>query len=128
MLARLAVVQAHDRLRRDALAGAGLADDAEGLAALDGEGDAVDGADEAVLGGELDLEVADLEVGAGGARRGCRVVIPSLTRGSMTAYRRSTIRLATMMNVAVTSVMPTISGRSASTTELSGQGPEARAG
>ena len=57
---------------------------ASGLAALDGEGDAVDGADEAVLGRELDLEVADVEV----ARRRCppaSVRHTSLTRGSMTA-------------------------------------------
>ena len=46
---------------RDALAGAGLADDAERAPGVDGEGDAVDGAHHAVVRLEPDLEVADVE-------------------------------------------------------------------
>ena len=44
-----------------ALAGAGLADDAEGLAALELEGQPVDGLDQPVVGREVDAEVAHLE-------------------------------------------------------------------
>ena len=72
--------QAHHGERGDRLAGAGLADDPERLAAVDGVGDAVDGPDEAVLGLEVDLQVLDLE-----ERHQYR------TRGSMNAYRMSTI-------------------------------------
>ena len=53
--------QPHDRHRGHALARAGLADDAEHLAALELERDAVDGVNDAVLGRELDAEVLDLE-------------------------------------------------------------------
>src|SRR4029453_11924783 len=53
--------EAHDREERDALAGARFAHDAERLAGGDGERDAVDGLDDAVLGREMDLEVLDLQ-------------------------------------------------------------------
>ena len=53
--------QAHHRQRRDGLAGAGLADDAERLAAVDRVGDPVDGLDDAVVRVEVDPEVLDLE-------------------------------------------------------------------
>ena len=46
---------------RDALAGAGLAHDAERAAGVDRVGDAVDGAHDAVVRQELDREVADFE-------------------------------------------------------------------
>ena len=51
----------HDRHHRDALAGARLPDDAHHLALRDREADAVDRADDAVLGPERDLEILDLE-------------------------------------------------------------------
>jgi hypothetical protein len=51
----------HQRHRRDALARAGFADDPEHVAAIELEGDSVDGAHEAVFGREMDLEVLDLE-------------------------------------------------------------------
>ena len=57
----LRVVQAEDGHAGHGLAGAGLADDAEGLAQLDGVGQVVDGGDEAVGGGEPDREVLDDE-------------------------------------------------------------------
>ena len=44
--------------RRRRLAGAGLADDGHRLALVDGEADAVDGADDAGVGDQLDLQVA----------------------------------------------------------------------
>ena len=47
----------------DALAGAGLADDAEGAAPLDGERHPVDRADHAVLGVEPHPQVAHPQVG-----------------------------------------------------------------
>ena len=53
--------QAHDRPRQDRLARAGLADHAEGLAPVEAERDAVDGADRAALGAEVRLEVDDPE-------------------------------------------------------------------
>ena len=62
--------QSHDRERRDALAAAGLADDADRLARVDGERDAVDGADVAPpTPAEHDLEVLDLEQRAPGRGR-----------------------------------------------------------
>ena len=77
------VVQAQDAEAGHALAGAGLADDAERLAALQREGQAVDGLDQAVVGREVDPQVADLEerrLVAGGTS-----AHDSRTRGSMTA-------------------------------------------
>src|SRR5439155_18134740 len=79
----LPVDQAHDRLRGDALARAGLAHDCERLPLLQRERDAVDGAYEAVLRGERDRQVGDgeewpLEIRVGRDH-------PTLTRGSTTA-------------------------------------------
>src|SRR5439155_16742241 len=85
-------VQAHDRQAGDALAAAGLADDAERLALLDLEADAVDRLDDAVVGAEIRAEIVDLEQGHAQLRPQA-----SLMRGSITAYRRSTIRLMTMI-------------------------------
>ena len=53
--------QAHDRAGQHGLAGARLADDAERLAPLEAEGDAVDGLDDARLGVEVRPEVVDDE-------------------------------------------------------------------
>ena len=60
-LSRGHVDEAHDRQRGDRLARSRLADDAEGLAAVEGVRDAVDCLDHAVLGVEVHLEVVDLE-------------------------------------------------------------------
>ena len=49
--------EAQEGARRDALAAAGLADQAERLAVADVEADAVDGVDDAALGAEMDLQV-----------------------------------------------------------------------
>ena len=51
--------QAHDREGGDALAGAALADDAQGASLFDREGDAVHGADHAFFGVEVGAEVVD---------------------------------------------------------------------
>jgi hypothetical protein len=56
-----ALVQAHDRQAGHTLAGAGLADDAERLAALQGEAQPVDGLHQAVVGREVHLQVVDLQ-------------------------------------------------------------------
>ena len=71
-------VQPEDRQAGDALAAARLADDRERLALLDREGDAVDRADDAVVGTKLRLQVADVEerhvvqsTGVGPTRAGC---------------------------------------------------------
>src|SRR5437867_8816165 len=53
--------QAHDRERRDALAGAGFADDAERLALVDVEIDPINGADDALVGVKVRLQPLDLE-------------------------------------------------------------------
>ena len=55
------VVEPHDREARHALAGARLADDADGLPALDLEVDAVDGLHDPVVGLEVRAQVADVE-------------------------------------------------------------------
>jgi hypothetical protein len=59
-----ALVQAHDGQARHALAGAGLADDAQGAAPLEREAQAVDRPHQAVVGREVHLQVVDLEEGA----------------------------------------------------------------
>jgi hypothetical protein len=51
--------EAHHGHEGLALAGAAFADDPEGLAARDGEGDAADGVDDPVVGGEVDPQVLD---------------------------------------------------------------------
>jgi hypothetical protein len=43
------------------LAGAGFADDAERLPPLDGERQPIDGLDETVVSGEMDLQVLDVD-------------------------------------------------------------------
>ena len=53
--------QPHDRERRDALAGAALADDAERAAGFEAEGEVVDGADDAFFGVEVGAEIGDFE-------------------------------------------------------------------
>jgi hypothetical protein len=53
--------QPHDRQAGHALAGAGLAHDAEGLAPVEGEVDAVHRLDDAVVGAEPDPQVLDFE-------------------------------------------------------------------
>ena len=53
--------QAHDRAGQHGLAGARLADDAEGLAPLEAEGHAVDGLDDPGRGVEVGPEVVDDE-------------------------------------------------------------------
>ena len=53
--------QAHHRQHGDALAGAGFADDADDGTGVEGEVEAIDGAEHAARGGELDDQVADFE-------------------------------------------------------------------
>src|SRR6476619_7770458 len=55
--------QTEDRHRRDGLARAGFANDAEYLAVAHIERDAVDRVDRPLIGPKLDLEIADLEQG-----------------------------------------------------------------
>ncbi|MNH23550.1 hypothetical protein D3C79_834520 [compost metagenome] len=62
--------QPHDGEGGDALAAAGLADKAEGLARLHREADAVEHLDLAVIDGELHLEIAHLEDGGLGIGHG----------------------------------------------------------
>ena len=71
----LVLGQAEQRHRRDALAGARLADDAEHLAARELEVDAVDTLHDPVFRRELDLEALDLDQALGhyvGLMRGSR--------------------------------------------------------
>ena len=55
--------QPHDRERRDALAGAALADDAQRAALLEAEREIIDGFDDAFFGVEVGAEVVDFEDG-----------------------------------------------------------------
>ena len=79
--------QPHDRAGQDRLARAGLADDAERAAPLEGEAHAVDGAHRARLGEEVGLEVLDgeerrarVDVGAGqDDPAACHQMVASLT-------------------------------------------------
>src|SRR3954452_15587244 len=117
--------QPEDGLAGDALARAGLAHDAQGLASVDAEGQAVDGLHQPVVGREVDAQVAHLEVR--GRRRALRLLLDgdagsasgalgaahdSATLGSITAYTMSTIRFARMMKIEATSVTPSTLGRS----------------
>ena len=102
-------VQAHDAQRRDRLARAGLADDAERAAALDIERQPVDGLDDAVVGREMDTQVAHRqELGrrrpAFGLHLDSSVAHEYLTLGSTTAYTISTTRLANTTKNAATMV------------------------
>ena len=56
--------QPHDRERGHRFAGAGLADDGDHFAAVDGEADALDGAHDAARGGELGVQVVDFQQAA----------------------------------------------------------------
>ena len=99
-LARGAAVQAEDRRARDRLARAGLAHDAERLAPLEREAEPVGRLDHAVGGREVHPQVVDREEGV--CESWMSATSPSSssrTRGSMTAYSRSTMMLATMTNV-----------------------------
>ena len=89
--------EAHGRQRGDALAAAGLADDAERLAVLDLEADPVDGLDHPVLGEEVGLEPLDLEeiVGLGSVRAG-----PASFAGVVVARRSTLDPLARVEGVA----------------------------
>src|SRR5262249_43821792 len=94
------VVQAENAEAADRLAGAGLADDAQRAAAFELERDAVDAAHQAVIGREVDLQIPYVQKGR--RRAGASSKVHSghqltLTRGSITAYNRSTMRLATTM-------------------------------
>ena len=53
--------EAHDGHGGHGLTGAGLTDDAQGLAAIERVGDTVDSANNAILGVEIHLKVIDLE-------------------------------------------------------------------
>ena len=64
------VDEAHDGQRGDALAAAGLADHAQGLAVADLEAHAVDRPDDPVLGEEVGPQALDLEKVFGGPVRG----------------------------------------------------------
>ena len=64
-LARGVRDETHERERRDGLARARLADDAERLAAVEGEADAVDGLDHAGVREEVRREILDLEQALG---------------------------------------------------------------
>ena len=66
------VLQAEQRVAHGGLAGAALANEADGLAGLDRDGDAVDGADmgdgaaeQAAADGEVDADVGGLAEGGG---------------------------------------------------------------
>ena len=61
-----AVEDAHHRIGRHRLAGAGLADDGERLALGDGDVDVLHRFHDAAAGGEFDGEVLDVEQGLGG--------------------------------------------------------------
>ena len=113
-------VQAHDRQAGDALARPGLAHNAEGPAAVEGEAQPVDRLHQPVVGREVHAKINDLQerLLVGLARmpddqitqRGCRH--SSRTRGSMTPYRRSTIKLAMITKKPATRVTPRILGKS----------------
>jgi hypothetical protein len=57
--------EAHDRVARDRFAGAGFADDSEGLAAFEREAHAVDGAIDPAAGVKIGTKVGDGEEGHG---------------------------------------------------------------
>src|SRR6476646_1837660 len=96
-----------DRLRRNAVARAGLTDDGQHLARVQFERDAADRLHDTVFCREADRQVVDPQKGthAGAAS-------PSRMRGSNTAYAMSTIVLTSTMNDAPKSVTPISGGRS----------------
>ena len=81
--------EAQDRVRGDGLAAAALADDRQRLAFLDLEGDAVDGAVDAVRGPEMGLQILDVE-----QRHRSRSPLPCADRGRRAARRRGDSRRA----------------------------------
>src|SRR5262249_42033483 len=109
----LARVQAHDRQTRDALPATGFADDSERPALLDREADPVDCLDDAVVRAEVRPQLGHLE-----QRHYC-----SRIRGSMKAYRMSTIRLITMMHIVANTTIPSVVGRSNASRLLSSVRP-----
>jgi hypothetical protein len=98
--------QAHQRQPGDGLPRAGFADDRNDLAAVDGERDSVDRADQTVLRRERDMQFVDRQqsFAAGGALRrpGAH---ESRIRGSRNAYNRSTtaprITTANAVNITI---------------------------
>ena len=82
------LVEADDRASDGGLAAAGLADEPDGLALLDRQGDVVDRADvshvpvenEAALDREIDLEMLELDEWAGAVRRVRHAVAASRSR------------------------------------------------
>jgi hypothetical protein len=54
-------MQTHDRQAGDALAGTGFADNAEGLAPIEREAQAVDRLDQPVVGREVHLKINNLQ-------------------------------------------------------------------
>src|SRR3981189_185951 len=99
--------QPGDRLCGNAFTRTGLADDGQHLARLQVERNAADRLHYAVLGGEADLEIVDLEDGAHAG-----AASPRRVRGSRTAYAMSTIVLNSTMKNAPNSVTPMSGGRS----------------
>src|SRR4051794_4790774 len=81
--------EAQDRVRGDGLAAAALADDRQRLALLDLEGDAVDGAVDAVRGPEMGLQILDVE-----QRHRSRSPSPCADRERRAARRRGDSRRA----------------------------------
>src|SRR5205807_6728761 len=80
-------------------------DDSERPPCGDRVGDSIDRMDDAVVGHELDAEVVNRQEGIGSTHA-------YRTRGSMNAYRMSTIRFAITMKNAPISTVPWITGRS----------------
>ena len=99
--------QTGQRLRGNAFAAAGFADDRQYLARGQFEGDAVDGLDHTVFGGEADPKVVD-----GQDRGHAGAASPSRMRGSSTAYRMSTIVLNNTMKNAPNITTAISGGRS----------------
>ena len=99
--------QTGQRLRGDTLAAAAFADDREHLARGQFKGDAVDGLDHTVFGGEADPEVLDRQ-----DRAHAGAASPSRMRGSSTAYRMSTIVLKKTMKKAPNITTAISGGRS----------------
>ena len=79
--------QAHDGPRQHRLARAGLADDAERLALVERERDALDGPERAAAGGEGDVEVLDLE------QAGARSQLDLVTSKYARSLSATTLRL-----------------------------------
>ena len=107
--------QTGQRLRGDALAGAGFADDRQHLARGEIERDTVDRLDHAVFGGEADPKILDRQ-----DRAHAGAASPSRMRGSSTAYRMSTIVLNSTMKNAPNITTAISGGRSRRPDRFSG--------